>query len=146
MKRLFLLIALIVAVLAVNAQTVVPVQTGKTYGKYSTAVVLSNAVAKYTQFNAAQNYPSTQDFLCHLDSASGNHTNVAVALFGQKFDTSAWTAIGSAVNWKGTTADTTIVISNATAARYRNFKVTYTGTGTGTTSIASQEFKLYLEN
>ena len=76
---------------------------------------------------------------------SGNHTNVAVALYGAKFATSAYSAIGSAVNWKGTTGDTTIVISNATANRYRYYKIVVTGTGTGVTKIDSQELKLYAE-
>jgi len=70
---------------------------------------------------------------------------MAVALTGRKSDqTSTWTAIGSTINWKGTTSDTTIILSNTTENGYRQFKLTFTGTGTGTTTIANTEFKLWL--
>jgi len=57
-----------------------------------------------------------------------------------------WTIIGSAVNWKGTTADTTILISNATANRYSLYKTVVTGTGAAsTTKIDVMGLKLHLE-
>lgn len=110
----------------------------------NTNYTLTNEVAQYWFVKANQKVPTTQDFIVKLDSLSGDHTNVAVQLMGQKSpDKGDWTNIGSAVNWKGTTADTTIVISNATATRYRNYKVVYTGTGTGKTTIDIQELKLW---
>lgn len=110
----------------------------------NTNYTLTNEVAQYWLVKANQKVPTTQDFIVKLDSLSGDHTNVAVQLMGQKSpDKGDWTNIGSAVNWKGTTADTTIVISNATATRYRNYKVVYTGTGTGKTTIDIQELKLW---
>lgn len=132
------------AVLFASAQTI-NVDKPETYKAYTTDVTVTNAVASTVYFNGRQDFPTTQDYLCQLDSTSGNHTNVAVALYGQKFETAAWSQIGSTVNWKGTTADTTIVISNATANRYRKYKAVFTGTGTGVTTVDSQEFKLYLE-
>ena len=47
--------------------------------------------------------------------------------------------------WKGTTADTVIILSNTTANRYRYFKITLTGTGTGVTKVSDQELKLWRE-
>lgn len=147
MKKYAILLVLMVAALFTQAQMVtINMDNGETYAAAPTTYTLTNTTAQYIQFNAGQNMPTTQDFLCHLDSLTGNHTRVTLQLYGQKFATSAWTAIGSAVAWTGTTADTTIVLSNATANRYRNYKVTYTPLGTGTTKIFTQQFKLYLEN
>jgi hypothetical protein len=148
MKKLLFLLVIMLSWVVGNAQmATVTIPANLTYAAAPTTYTLTNAVSQYFQVNSAQHKAGTQDFLCHLDSLAGDHTNVSVALWGRKFDTSAWVAIGSAVNWKGTTSghDTTIVISNATANRYRAYKIVYTGTGTGTTTITTQQFKLYLE-
>lgn len=129
-----------------NAQQVTgTIAPGVTFLSDGTDYTLTNTTVAYTLYNAAQHYPATQDFLCNLDSLAGDHTNVAVAVYGRKFDTAAWAQIGSTINWTGSTSDTTIVFSNATANRYRSYKVEYTGTGTGTTTIDLQQFKLFLE-
>ena len=143
MKKLVFLLIAIFAVVIAEAQTVY-VNKPSTYAAYNADVTVTNTTAATVYFEGAQDYPATQDYLCQLDSTSGDHTDVAVALYGQKFPTSAWVQIGSTVNWVGTTSDTTIVISNATANRYRKYKVVFTGTGTGVTTVDSQEFKLYL--
>ena len=146
MKKYFAILMLVCVALISNAQmATLTIPVNNSYISTDTNYTLTNAVTQYLQVNAPQNYPTTQDFVVNLDSLSGNHTHVAVALYGRKFDTSAWTAIGSAVTWTGTTADTTIVISNATANRYRAYKVLYTGTGTGTTRVDLQQFKLYFD-
>jgi hypothetical protein len=146
MKRFLFLVSLVFS-LAASAQlaTVNVIIPSTSSNLITTTYNVTNAVVGYMVFKAPQNQPTTQDYLVKLDSVSGNHTNVAVAVYGQKFDTSAWVAIGSAINWKGTTRDTIIVFSNATANRYRNYKVQYTGTGTGVTRLTYQQFKLYLE-
>lgn len=144
MKKYIIFTALIFAAIFSNAQmATVTINPGLSYAQAPTTYTLTNTTAQYFQIDAPQHWPTTQDFLCHLDSMTGNHTRVTVQLMGQKFNTAAWANIGSAVAWTGTTADTTIVISNATANRYRNFKVTYTPVGTGTTRIALQQLKLY---
>lgn len=145
MKKLFLLIAFFSLALFSQAQTASVELGGKTYAAITTDYTLSNATAQYFEFHAAYEKPATQDVLVKLDSLTGDHTNVAVALWGKKFSDSPYVAIGSAVNWKGTTSDTTIVISNASANRYTYYKITYTGTGTGTTKINTQRLKIYLE-
>ena len=147
-KVIFLVIAIISMVAIANAQsvTVPPMGVGITYQLYSTDTNVTNTTVRTFVFNAPQNFPTTQDYIVKLDSVSGNHTNVAVALYGQKSALKGdWTQIGSTINWKGTTADTVIVISNASANRYRNYKIVYTGTGTGVTKVNEQELKLYLE-
>jgi len=143
MKKLFVLLVLAFVAFATNAQTVNESMGGKTYTKWTTPYSITNTTARVFVIEAGNDWTSKQDFLFHLDSISGNHTNVAIVLQGSKFATSAYSTIGSTVNWKGTTADTTIVISNASATLWRYFKVTMTGTGTGVSSLNFHEAKLW---
>jgi len=143
MKKLIILLVLAFVAFAANAQTVNYALGNSTYKIVDTDYTLTNTTVRNFVYLAPNNFPCTQDYLIHLDSLALDHTNVAVALYGAKFATGAYSAIGSAVNWTGTTADTTIILSNATANRYRYYKVVVTGTGTGTSTVASQEFKLY---
>ena len=146
MKKFLLLILVVALGVTTNAQTSTKsAKTGQTYSEIKTDYTLTNAVESWFQFNFAQPQKATQDFRVKLDSLAGNHTNVAVAIYGRKFDSDSWTQIGSTVNWLGTTADTTIIISNTSANRFRQYKVGYTGTGTGTTTISNQEVKVWLE-
>lgn len=146
MKKYILGLIMLFGVMFANAQmATVTIPVNNTFVSVQTDYNVTNTTVAYLLVKAPQNYIATQDVMVKLDSISGNHTNVAVALWGRKFTNSAWVAIGSAVNWKGTTADTTIVISNTTANRYRDYKISYTGTGTGVTKIDYQEFKLYFE-
>jgi len=124
MKNFILFIMLLVG-MTLTAQTVaLPSMAGAAQNPNATAQVvitdylLTNATARNFIFTAPQPKPCTQDYVIKLDSISGNHTNVAVALYGQKSILKGdWEQIGTTVNWKGTTADTVIVISNATAKR-----------------------------
>lgn len=145
MKKFLIILVLAVVAMAANAQTYNIAFSGKTYAVQNTDYTVTNTTAVNLIWFAANDFPTTQDYLIQLDSVSGNHTNVAVALYGAKFASGSYSSIGSAVNWKGTTADTTIIISNATANRYRYYKVVVTGTGTGVSKVDSQEFKLYQE-
>jgi hypothetical protein len=144
MKKFFLIIIAAFIVLAVNSQTITMSTGSGTYAFRATGFVISAATAQWTQINGYVDWASSLDFQCRLDSTSGNHTNVAVALYGRKFSSDAWTQIGSTVNWKGTTADTTITISTTSVSRWREYKALYTGTGAAsTTTISNQYFKLW---
>jgi len=147
MKKLIILIVLAFIVSATIAQTATYRMNKITFKEVNTDYTLTNAVAQNFVWNAGQDFTCTQDFLVNIDSLAGNHTNIAVALYGKKFSTSAYAQIGSTINYTGfnPTHDTTIVISNATANRYRIYKVIYTGTGTGTSTIDIQALKLYYE-
>ena len=142
---LFLALMLTFTVIS-EAQTVAlpAINADQTYLPIATDYTLTNTTARIFTVVAPQHYMCASDFIVQLDSASGNHTNVAVALYGRKSaQTSTWTQIGSTVNWKGKTADTTIIMSSTTEVGYREYKWTFTGTGTGTTTIDNQELKLY---
>ena len=133
----------------VKSQTIALAQmgTGSTYQLFTTDYTLTNTTVRIITFKAPYECPTTQDVTIQLDSLTGDHTNVAVALYGQKSAiVGDYTQIGSTVNWKGTTNDTTFTISNATPNRYLTFKLVYTGTGVGTTKINNQEFKFWKFN
>lgn len=153
MKKIIIFLMLMVAFVATAQTVTLPTMAGAAQDKNATAqtVVTDYTLTATTVRNfiwtAPQPKPTTQDFVINLDSLTGNHTNVAVALYGQKSQYKGdWTQIGSTVNWKGTTADTTILISNATANRYSLYKTVVTGTGAAsTTKIDVMGLKLYLE-
>lgn len=152
MKKIFIFLMLLVATLATAQTVTLPTMAAANNNNAATNQIvttdytLTNTTARSFIWTAPQPKPCTQDITIDLDSLAGNHTNVAVAVYGQKSSIKGdWTQIGGTVNWKGTTADTTIVISNATANRYSWYKMTLTGTGTGTTTIANMVLKLYQE-
>lgn len=152
MKKLILFIlAMCFGVIASAQIATISIEAPKVYGAgaYSatnTVTRITNTTAGYILFKAGNYFTTTQDFAIKLDSVSGNHTNVAAQVYGQKSELKGdWSTIGSAVNWKGTSKDTVIVISNATANRYRNYKIVLTGTGTGVTRVLNAELKLYQE-
>jgi hypothetical protein len=145
MKKLFILLLLAIVSIAVRAQTATfALKTINDY-TWNSNYTLTNAVADTFIINAPRNYPATQSYSVNLDSASGNHTNVAVALYGSLLGTT-YTQIGSTVNWKGTSVDTTITITNTTTNRYDYYKIIITGTGTGTTTIDWQKFRIWTAN
>jgi len=151
MKKLFLFVALMFAVAAISeaqTATITPTQTGGTYAEYATDQTLTTTTAKWFLYKFEPvNYTAT-NYIVQLDSTSGNHTNVAVALYGRISDQQAtWTQIGSTINWGGVHAsvgaDTTILFANTTETAYRQFKLLFTGTGTGTTNIMYQAVKIW---
>lgn len=153
MKKLLFTIVLLFSVVVTYAQIastniLMPNTFGKIVSPTATASIykITNTTAGYVIFYAAMNNGSKQDFVIKLDSVSGNHTNVAIDIYGQKSALKGdWTKIGSTINWKGTTADTTIVSSNATFSYYQNFKYVFTGTGVGVTKLSYNYLKLWLE-
>jgi hypothetical protein len=153
MKKYLMLIVMLFSFIAMEAQVATSIVTAPATAVSLTSPTatasiykITNATAGYWLVKAPLEKGSKQDWAIKLDSVSGNHTNVAVAVWGQKSSLKGdWTAIGSAVNWKGTTADTVIIISNASFVYYQNFKVVYTGTGTGVTKLTQQNLKLWTE-
>ena len=145
MKKIIALVTLFIAfAISANAQMLTTsLSSGQSYVNITTDYTLTNTTAKYWQINAQPEWYNAQTVVVNLDSASGNHTNVAVALYGRFSDQLAWTQIGSTQNWKGTKSDTTLTFTNATENLYRQFKVNFLGTGTGTTTIDRMEFKYY---
>lgn len=146
MKKLFAIIVLMFAFTVISEAQIATLylKEGQTYVEYATDVTLTNTTAQYFIIDAPKDYYTAQAYTVNLDSTGGNHTNVAVVLAGRVSDqNSTWTTI-STTNWTGTTSDTTMTVVNATENGYRQFKITFTGTGAGTTKIDNFEFKQYL--
>jgi len=145
MKKLFLIMCLGLIAIFANAQlATVTIPTDASAKVIATDYTLTNTTPAYIVVNAAQHYPTTQDFTVAFTKASGSQTRVNVVLYGQKASNTPWVQIATGY-WKLTTADTVLTVSNATANRYRNYKILYTGTGTGTTTITNQDMKLFFE-
>lgn len=152
MKKLMIFLALMFAFAVISEAQVATVNfsKGQTYYEYQTDVTLTNTTAKYFVFKCPQDYYTAQAYAVDMDSTSGDHTNVAVVLAGRVSDVVDWTTI-STTNWKGISNagvdcagnDTCMVVLNATENAYREFRLTFTGTGTGVTTINNVEFKLY---
>ena len=143
MKKILLILFSVFAALTLTAQDATFRVGNKTLRDVSTDYTLTNTTESWFRFVMPKDVPTTQDYQVILDSASGDHTAIAVALYGRVFDTQDWTQIGSTTT--STTGDDTVKISNTSMVRYREFKASLTGTGTGTTTIANQAFKLWLE-
>lgn len=151
MKKLIFLFAMLMTVFVASAQkvTLPGLSDGQTYYYTPTDYTLTGTTGLYFTINTATPKPATQDFTIKLDSVSGNHTNVAVSLYGVKsLIKNDSTQIGSTVNWVGIrggglSKDTVITISNATANRFKYYKWKVVGTGsTGVSKVSDTELKL----
>lgn len=151
MKKFIYFTILLIGFFATNHITAQDRTTPTTLapGKTLTALTLTAAdtiVASDTYWvytKTLKDVPATQDVLLKLTKVSGT-PRVAAKLYGRKFTTSDWTQIGSTVTWYATATDTTIVISNATDNRYREYKTELTTTATAQKSrLTKFEFKEY---
>ena len=123
MKKILILLVLLISTVVVNAQTKIQetsILIPNTFGSITSPTAaasiykITNATAGYTLTKASMNNGSKQDFVIKLDSVSGNHTNVAVAVYGQKSALKGdWTQIGPTVKRNSTTNDVVIFISIA---------------------------------
>lgn len=146
MKKLIFFLTLSLAFIGLQAQDVTlrMGSTAKTYVEYNTDVSVGSGATKWFLIIGDQDCPQTQDFLIHLDSISGGAHATTVKLYGNKIGTT-YTQIGSTVTWKATTADTTILFSNDTINRYRNYKVEVVNASGDVTTIDYLKFKLWRE-
>jgi len=100
----------------------------------------------YYTFTLNKTQEQLYDYQVNIDSVSGT-PNYKVQLYGRLFESDSWSAIGSAVEWLGTGADTTIIISeHSTAVFYRQLQARITGqAGTGAATVDQQDFKVWDE-
>lgn len=145
MKKFIIFLTLIMLGMAVYSQTATFPMKTIAEKIYYTDYTLTNTVADTFIFYAPRNYPATQAYSAHVDSTSGNHTNIAIALYGSLLGVT-YTQIGSTLNYVtgfSPTRDTTFTIANTTANRYNYYKVIYTGTGTGVATIDWQRMQIW---
>ena len=145
MKRaIFILALLVIVAITVRGQTAtIPISLAETFKEEARDFTITNTTAVWFQWEAAKNMRATQNFEVNLDSLAGNHTNIAIKLYGKVFEDDSWAQIGSTVN--STTGTATETVSNTAINGYRFYKSEFTGTGAGTTTIDWQKLKLWLE-
>ena len=141
MKKLIFVLAFLLAYTVTNAQTVTlygkPAQQSFTY---TTDVTITDATPIWYLIKTDTDWPTTQHALIDIDSVSGNHTAVALLLYGRNFDDAAWTAISSTIVDLGVNSNLDITLTNTTETRWRQFKLLLTGTGTGVSKVDKLDF------
>lgn len=118
--------------------------SNETYKNWSADYTITNTTVRNFEFTAIPKVPVTINYVVDLTKGTGSHTDCSVVLYGKCFNGDSWETIDS-----GTTGTITttyhLELSTSVPKRYRYFKVAFTGTGVGTTTISSQEFKLWFE-
>lgn len=142
MKRIIFLLALMFAMTAISEAQNVSLygKTGQKYFQYSADLTITSTTPVWYLIKTDADFPTTQHILIDVDSVSGNHTAVALLLYGRNFDDAAWTAISSTIVDQGVDDDTNITLTNTTETRWRQFKLLLTGTGTGVSVVDKLEF------
>lgn len=99
----------------------------------------------YGIVSSYRNSAATQDVLIKLKDVSGD-ADATVTLYGRKFTTAPWVSIGTVCHYNGGGTDSTAVYANATANRYRDYKIAVVATSaTQKILIEKLEFKEYNE-
>ena len=144
MKKLVLFLCVAMLSFVGVAQTKnLTIADGKTFAIAETDYAITNAVPRTFKWNISSAWPTTLDYVVSLDSTSGNHTSVRVALWGQKSPLKGDSTHIATVTWACTTTDTVILISNTTENRFRYINVTFEGVGTAVTTVKEQALKFY---
>jgi len=94
-------------------------------------------------FTVNQHYPNTQSVYVDIDSVSGTPT-MNIIMQGRIFAGGTWVAIDTTA-WAGT-GDTTFTMTNATAARYRYYRLYFKSDATAQKAkVIDVQFKLWRE-
>ena len=119
MKKLILVLVLGLFVFGAMAQRSYKLPENVTYWPVSltAADTITDAAVVSWTLEISKHNKLTKSVYVTLDSI--NVSNVSVQLKGKAFAGEAYANIGSAVTFKGTQADTSFVIANTTANRYR---------------------------
>lgn len=144
MKKIVMLLALLAFGMLVSAQSYTLYgKTGQTYFKSTTDVTITNTTAVWVQINIDVDFPVGVKCVPVCDSVSGNHTAIALAVYGRAFEGGAWVDLSGTSTGQG--VDHTIAMDyyQYTEVRYRQFKILLTGTGTGVSKLDQLEFKVY---
>lgn len=144
MKRLILLLLLVAITFVASAQSgTYQMVKGTTMVNVATDYTVTNTTEKWFLFKAEKDQPISVDYQVLLTKGTGSHTDMSVQLYGRKFSGDAWSAIGPAVTSGTITTTYLLTVSHPGNVQYREFKLGFTGTGTGTTTISNQQFKVW---
>jgi len=135
---------MIIGTAAAQTDTFAAIPSNQTMITIGTDYTLTNTTESWFKIIAKKDGRSTQDYQCTLKKGAGTQTRVDVYLYGRKFTSDSWTLIGTD-NWQTGVNDSIVTISNTVANRYREYKASFVGTGTGTSTIDQQIFKQWIE-
>ena len=137
MRNVIIILALFLSI-AIHAQdksiTLAPGLTLVDFDFVAADTITNNDQLYYIDVAVNKDNPLTQDCYISLDSVSGS-PQIAVILQGKKFEGNDYTNIGSATTWYGSSSDTTFVLSNASANRYRYIRIKFDATATAQKSL-----------
>jgi hypothetical protein len=111
----------------------------------TTDYTVTNAVESWFLYKSEKNYPIAVDYQVLLTKGTGSHTDMSVQLYGRKFSGDGWTSIGVPVTSGTITTTYLLTVSYPGNLQYREFKLGFTGTGTGTTTVSNQQFKVWFK-
>lgn len=143
MKKLLFILAIVFAVVSVNAQSYTgKIDFGSSYVKKTigtSGFTLTNSDTVDVVITVNQNDEFTFDATMKMDSVSGNPTGTLYVL-GRKDSELAWTAIA---NTAWSTNDETVIVSHTTAVRYREILLRFINGGTGVSKALNYSLKTW---
>ncbi len=142
MRQLITILVLAIVAIAARGQTATfdLDDINQSYKLVSTNYTLTNTTAIWFKYKIARDNPITFDYQYNLDSLTGDHTSIAIAIYGRIFTSDDWTLLSTTTATNGTG---TANISQTVPLRIRELKIEYTGTGTGTSRIDEQILKIW---
>lgn len=149
MKKLIFIFAILLVAIGMQAQTyTATMPVGSTYiakaiGTSGFRLTNTDTVDIIVTVNEHQ--PFTLDATMTLDSISGNAYGTLYVLGKKDTEASTWSAIANTAWETNASSDKEIIVSHATAVRYRYIMLRFIGAGTGLTDADAWSLKLWRE-
>ena len=150
MKKLIFIFAVLLVAIGMQAQTytaVIPVENSyiaKAIGTSGFRLTNTDTVDIVVTVNSHQ--PFTLDATMTVDSISGNAYGTLYVLGKKDLQADAsWTAIANTAWATNASSDKELIVSHATAVRYRYIMLRFIGAGTGLTDADAWSLKLWRE-
>ena len=149
MKKLILIFAVLLVAIGMQAQTYTAViNTDATYiakaiGTTGFRLTNTDTVDIVVTVNSPQ--PFTLDATMTVDSVSGNAYGTLYVLGKKDLEADVWNAIANTTWATNASSDKELLVSHATAVRYRYIMLRFIGAGTGLTDADAWSLKLWRE-
>jgi len=149
MKKLIFIFAVLLVAIGMQAQTytaTIPVENSyiaKVIGTSGFRLTNTDTVDIVITVNSHQ--PFTLDATMTVDSVSGNAYGTLYVLGKKDAEADVWNAIANTAWATNASADKELLVSHATAVRYRYIMLRFIGAGTGLTDADAYSLKLWRE-
>lgn len=150
MKKLIFIFAILLVAIGMQAQTytgVIPVENtyiAKAIGTSGFRLTNTDTVDIVITVNSHQ--PFTLDATMTVDSVSGNAYGTLYVLGKKDLNAeTSWNAIANTAWATNASNDKTLLVSHATAVRYRYIMLRFIGAGTGLTDADAYSLKIWRE-